>query len=83
MVESERSYQLLPEVMENLYEAVVEPDGRIRLKSPLKLEKGLKVLVAIPAPEVDSALCGLVLSEPSLSRDWLNPEEDEAWAHLP
>jgi hypothetical protein len=24
-----------------------------------------------------------LLSESSLARDWLRPEEDEAWSHLP
>jgi hypothetical protein len=61
--------------MENLYEAVVEPDGRLRLSSAVHLEKGLKVLVAVPRS-------GIALSEPSLADDWLNPEEEEAWAHL-
>jgi hypothetical protein len=68
--------------MENLYEAVVEPDGRLRLSSAVHLEKGLKVLVAVPRSEKDSALSGIALSEPSLADDWLNPEEEEAWTHL-
>ena len=55
--------------MENLYEAVVEPDGRIRLKTSVHLEKGLKVLVAVPRPQADSVVSGLALSEPSLSGD--------------
>jgi len=46
------------------------------------LEKGLKVLVGVPRREMDSALSGIALSEPSLADDWLNPEEEEAWAHL-
>lgn len=68
--------------MENLYEAIVEPDGRLRLSSAVHLEKRLKVLVAVPRSEKDSALTGIALSEPSLADDWLNPEEEEAWAHL-
>jgi hypothetical protein len=68
--------------MENLDEAVVEPDGRIRLSTSVHREKGLKVLVAVPRREMDSALSGIALSEPSLADDWLNPEEEEAWAHL-
>ncbi len=27
-------------------------------------------------------LDGLLLSEPTLAKDWLRPEEDVAWAHL-
>ena len=68
--------------MENLYEAVVETDGRIRISRAVHLEKGLKVLVAVPRSEKDSALSGIALSEPSLADDWLNPEEEEAWIHL-
>ena len=68
--------------MENLYEAVVEPDGRLRLSSSVNLEKGLKVLVAVPRSQKDSALSGIALSEPSLTDDWLHPKEEEAWAHL-
>lgn len=68
--------------MENLYEAIVEPDGRLRISNAVHLEKGLKVLVAVPRSEKDSALSGIALSEPSLADDWLNPEEEEAWAHL-
>jgi hypothetical protein len=68
--------------MENLYDAVVEPDGRLRLNPSVLLQKGLKVLVAVPRGDKDSALNGIALSKPSLSDDWLNPDEEEAWAHL-
>ena len=68
--------------MGRLYEAVVEPDGRIRLNTPVHLEKGLRVLVAIPQTDLDTAVSGIALSEPALSADWNKPEEDEAWAHL-
>ena len=72
----------LKKKMESLYEAVVESDGRIRLNTSVHLEKGLKVLVAVPRSEKDSALSGIALSETSLSDDWLNPDEEEAWTHL-
>ena len=68
--------------MESLHDAVVEPDGRIRLNTSVHLQKGLKVLVAVPRSDKDSALSGIALSEPSLTDDWLNPDEEEAWAHL-
>ncbi len=67
---------------EKLYEAVVESDGRIRLNNPLHLEKGLRVLVAIPQTDLDTAVSGIALSEPALSVDWNKPEEDDAWVHL-
>ena len=50
--------------------------------SSVHLQKGIKVLVAVPRSDKDSALSGIALSEPALSDDWLNPEEEEAWAHL-
>ncbi len=68
--------------MGKLYEAVVESDGRIRLNTPVQLEKGLRVLVAIPQTDFDTAVSGIALSEPALSVDWNKPEEDDAWAHL-
>jgi hypothetical protein len=68
--------------MEKLYEAVVESDGRIRLNTPLHLEKGLRVLVAVPQTDLDTAVGGIVLSESALSVDWNKHEEDDAWAHL-
>jgi hypothetical protein len=75
------SKERLQNEMENFYDAIVESDGRIRLKSAVHLEKGLKVLVAVPRQETDSAISGLGFSEPSLADDWLNTEEDDAWAH--
>lgn len=68
--------------MESIYGAIVESDGRIRLKTSVHLEQGLEVFVAVPGRVIESAASGIALSEPSLSVDWLNPEEDEAWAHL-
>jgi hypothetical protein len=70
------------QAMGHFYEAIVEPDGRIRLKTSIILEKGLRVVVAVPEQDVDSAASVISLSEPTLSADWLNPEENEAWAHL-
>ncbi len=72
----------LRKYMENLCEADVEPDGRIRLTTSIHLEKGLKVLVAVSRSETDSAVSGIALSEPSLAVDCLNLDEEEAWAHL-
>ncbi len=68
--------------MEKLYEAVVESDGRIRLNTPIHLEKGLRVLVAVPQTDLDTAVGGIVLSESALSVDLNKPEEDDAWARL-
>jgi hypothetical protein len=68
--------------MENIFEAIVETDGRIRIKSPVHLKKGSKVFVSVPTDEHDSVSSGVVLSEKMLATDWLNSEEEAAWAHL-
>lgn len=68
--------------MENTFEAVVEKDGRIRIQSPVHLKAGAKVFVSVPGDDPDSVVSGVVLSETALAADWLNSEEEAAWAHL-
>ena len=68
--------------MENIFEAVVETDGRIRIQSPVHLKTGSKVFVSVPSDDPDSVISGVVLSETALAADWLNAEEEAAWAHL-
>ena len=51
-------------------------------KISIHLEQGLEVFVAVSGPVIDSVASGIALSESSLSIDWLNQEEDPAWAHL-
>ena len=50
--------------MDNLYGAIVESDGRIRLKKSVHLEQGLEVFVAVPGRVIESAATGIALSEP-------------------
>ncbi len=68
------------------YEAVLEADGHLHFleQPPTPTRGGCRVLVTMiePGEASDSALCGARLSEPALAEDWLNPEEDAAWAHL-
>ena len=64
------------------YEATVDKRGHIRLKEPVTLPAGYRVLVTIleePALRVPETA---LLSEQSLAEDWNRPEEEEAWAHL-
>ncbi len=63
-------------------EAVIDENGAIELAEPIKLNGKHRALVTIldePPSERDETLW---LSEEALRRDWLSPEEDEAWAHL-
>jgi hypothetical protein len=64
-------------------EAVIDPQGRVRLLESVPLPAPRRALVTI----LDEEPVGLVqevtlLSEASLARDWNRPEEDAAWAHL-
>lgn len=64
------------------YEAVLQPNGHLQfLESPQTIKKARRVLVTF-TEESDSVLCGAMLSEQVLARDWLTEEEDAAWAHL-
>jgi hypothetical protein len=62
-------------------EAIIEPNGEVRLAESVQLSSPRRALVTIleEAPSVqDTAL----LSERALAEDWNRPEEDAAWAHL-
>jgi hypothetical protein len=62
-------------------EAVIEPNGEVRLVEPVRLSSRSRALVTIldESPTVhDTAL----LSESALAEDWNRAQEDAAWAHL-
>ena len=65
-------------------EAVLEESGRLRLLEAVEVTGSKRVLVTFldedagPEGIADTAL----LSEAALAKDWLRPEEDEAWEHL-
>ena len=64
------------------YEATIDKNGQIRLKKPVRLPTGYRVLVTIlDEPEIIVAETAL-LSEAALAKDWNRPEEEEAWSHL-
>jgi hypothetical protein len=62
-------------------EAIIEPNGEVRLTELVQLPSPRRALVTIleeaPADQ-ESAL----LSELALADDWNRAEEDAAWAHL-
>ncbi|MDP3330468.1 MAG: hypothetical protein Q8S55_00510 [Methylococcaceae bacterium] len=62
-------------------EAVLQPGGTLKFLEPVHLDKPQRVLVTFTHAD-DEALSGLALSETSLTTDWLNDQEDDAWAHL-
>ena len=65
-------------------EAVIDTDGKVKLKEPVVLKAPCRAIVTIfdddvwAEPTRETAL----LSEQALARDWERPEEDEAWSHL-
>ncbi|MBI5385399.1 MAG: hypothetical protein HZA90_12035 [Verrucomicrobia bacterium] len=62
-------------------EAVIDPNGTVRLLEPVRLGVSKRALVTImeEGPEANDAA---LLSEAALAEDWNRPEEEEAWAHL-
>lgn len=61
-------------------EAVIDPEGNVRLLEAVQLPGSRRALVTIldDAPRGDEAA---LLSERALA-DWSRPEEDAAWSHL-
>ncbi len=64
-------------------EAMIDEKGRLRFLEPIKLPKLRRVIITIlnEEPAEDSFNLAL-LSEAVLAKEWLRPEEDEAWSHL-
>ena len=63
-------------------EAIIEEDGKVRLKEPIHLNSPCRAIVTILDDKAESIPETALLSEASLSEDWNRPEEDEAWSHL-
>ena len=64
-------------------EAVIDENGMLRLFEPIKLPKRRRVIITILDEEPSEDAFNLaLLSEAALAKDWLRPEEDEAWSHL-
>ena len=61
-------------------EAIIESDGRVRLKESVHLDGPHHAIVTIIDKPIVSEEA--LLSETALAEDWNRPEEDEAWSHL-
>jgi len=60
-------------------EVEIDADGQVHpLGVAVRLPAG-RALLKLLTPSIDEAVH---LAEPTLTEDWLRPEEDEAWAHL-
>ncbi len=63
--------------------AIIDQNGNVKLLEPIQLSATRRALVIIlDLPSEASAQETAILSESSLSTDWLNAEEDAAWQHL-
>ena len=64
-------------------EALIDPEGNVYLLESVKLSSSKKAIVTIleENPIISTSETAL-LSEATLAKDWLRPEEDEAWSHL-
>jgi hypothetical protein len=61
-------------------EAVINPQGHIQWSEDVDLHVPQRVLITLlDSNTVDETL---LAAESSLAKDWLNSEEDAAWAHL-
>jgi hypothetical protein len=60
-------------------EAVIEPDGQVRLLEPISIPGVRRALVTVLE---EPAEVTAHLSEAALASDWNRPEEDAAWQHL-
>ncbi len=64
-------------------EAVVSPEGIVRLLKPMQVAGARRALVTILDEEpLSDAMEWARLSESAFGEDWNRPEEDKAWAHL-
>ncbi len=64
-------------------EAVVDEAGSVRLLGEVHVDAPRRAFVTILEEWAQMAGAATLLAEPALAVDWLRPEEDEAWSHLP
>lgn len=66
-------------------EATIDKNGKVKLAETIKLRGAKRALVTILDENFsDQELPNetALLAEAALAKDWLTPEEDEAWRHL-
>ena len=62
-------------------EAIIDENGKVELAETIKLTSRRRALVTI-LDEISPDMECAILSESALAKEWLTPEEDEAWKHL-
>ncbi len=66
-------------------EATIDKNGKVKLAETVKLRTKTRALVTIldeelPGGELPNEVA--LIAEASLAKDWLSPQEDEAWKYL-
>ena len=69
-------------IMPRTVEAIIEPDGRVRLLEAVVVQQACRAVVTILDEAAEVGDLPALLSEAALATDWDRPEEDVAWAHL-
>jgi hypothetical protein len=70
--------------MAQTFEAIIDQDGNIHLLESIHLPTARRALVTILEEEPAKVMSETsFLSEQTLAEDWLKPEEEKAWSHLP
>jgi hypothetical protein len=60
-------------------EVEIDATGHVHPLEPVQTIPAGRALLTLLTPPVDETL---QLAEAALAEDWLNPEEEAAWAHL-
>ena len=60
-------------------EAVIDDHNHVQWLEQFQLHTPQRVLITLLDPIVDETL---LLAEPALTEEWLNENEEAAWAHL-
>jgi hypothetical protein len=63
-------------------EAIIDEDGTVHLREPVRLDGARRAFVVIIDAEQEYVSETALLSEAALAEDWNRPEEDEAWSYL-
>jgi hypothetical protein len=67
--------------MPRTFEAVISPEGHVRLLEAVSLPQARRALVTVLEESADAEIAAALLSEAALA-DWNHEDEDAAWAHL-
>jgi hypothetical protein len=70
--------------MVQIYEAVIDQAGNVRLLEPVALPALHRALVTVLDDDTEpTGLETALMSQPALAVEWDTAEEDQAWSHLP